>query len=98
MRERPRSCGSAEGVGFEPTVPEGTTVFETVRFGRSRIPPGGSLSAPLVGEEAVEQGGAPIGQDAGGDRQLVVQAGVDTQVVERAAGPGLRVGGPEDQP
>ena len=29
----------AEGVGFEPTVPGGTMVFETIRFGRSRIPP-----------------------------------------------------------
>src|SRR5580704_303798 len=29
----------AEGVGFEPTVPCDTTVFETVRFVRSRIPP-----------------------------------------------------------
>ncbi|GEM_PF-2668655 len=30
----------AEGVGFEPTVPmTGTTVFETARFGHSRIPP-----------------------------------------------------------
>ena len=28
----------AEGVGFEPTVPCDTTVFETVRFVRSRIP------------------------------------------------------------
>jgi hypothetical protein len=27
-------------VGFEPTEPGGSTVFETVRFGRSRIPPG----------------------------------------------------------
>ena len=31
----------AEGVGFEPTVPCDTTVFETVRFVRSRIPPTG---------------------------------------------------------
>ena len=29
----------AEEVGFEPTVPCRTTVFETVRFGRSRTPP-----------------------------------------------------------
>src|SRR5256885_16173589 len=34
----------AEGVGFEPTEPGGSTVFETVRFGRSRIPPGGESS------------------------------------------------------
>ena len=29
----------AERVGFEPTVPFRTTVFETVRFGRSRTSP-----------------------------------------------------------
>ena len=29
----------AERVGFEPTVPYGTTVFETARFGRSRTSP-----------------------------------------------------------
>src|SRR5262249_5677350 len=32
----------AEGVGFEPTVACATMVFETIRFGRSRIPPGRS--------------------------------------------------------
>jgi hypothetical protein len=31
------SC--AEGVGFEPTDPVRSMVFETIRFGRSRIPP-----------------------------------------------------------
>src|SRR3954467_4334452 len=35
----------AEGVGFEPTVTCATMVFETIRFGRSRIPPGGMLRA-----------------------------------------------------
>ena len=34
----------AEAVGFEPTVPGGTTVFETVRFGRSRTPPAQRLT------------------------------------------------------
>ena len=38
---------TAEGVGFEPTVPCDTTVFETVRFVRSRIPPKG-LAEPLT--------------------------------------------------
>jgi tRNA(adenine34) deaminase len=33
----------AEEVGFEPTVPVDTAVFETARFGRSRTPPGESL-------------------------------------------------------
>ncbi len=40
----PKGSGSsklcmAERVGFEPTVPYGTTVFETARFGRSRTSP-----------------------------------------------------------
>jgi hypothetical protein len=35
----------AEGVGFEPTVTCATMVFETIRFGRSRIPPGGIVTA-----------------------------------------------------
>ena len=33
----------AEEVGFEPTVPVDTAVFETARFGRSRTPPWTSL-------------------------------------------------------
>ena len=35
-----RSGPMAEGVGFEPTVTCATMVFETIRFGRSRTPPG----------------------------------------------------------
>jgi hypothetical protein len=35
--------GMAERVGFEPTVPYGTTVFETARFGRSRTSPRGKF-------------------------------------------------------
>ena len=33
----------AEAVGFEPTVPVDTAVFETARFGRSRTLPRSSL-------------------------------------------------------
>src|SRR5262249_54975333 len=40
-QEDPGGREMAEGVGFEPTVPGGTMVFETIRFGRSRIPPAG---------------------------------------------------------
>ncbi len=40
----PLTCSfAAEGVGFEPTVTCATMVFETIRFGRSRIPPGEML-------------------------------------------------------
>ena len=37
----------AEEVGFEPTVPGDTAVFETARFGRSRTPPLTSLQRDL---------------------------------------------------
>ena len=37
----------AEEVGFEPTVPGDTAVFETARFGRSRTPPSRSLPRTL---------------------------------------------------
>jgi hypothetical protein len=36
---RDLSCTMAEGVGFEPTVPFGTTVFKTASLNRSDIPP-----------------------------------------------------------
>jgi tRNA(adenine34) deaminase len=39
----------AEEVGFEPTVPIDTAVFETARFGRSRTPPGESLQLDPIG-------------------------------------------------
>ena len=38
---------TAEEVGFEPTVPGDTAVFETARFGRSRTPPSTSLQRGL---------------------------------------------------
>src|SRR5664280_3086989 len=44
-RNRNTTSELAEGVGFEPTVPCDTTVFETVRFVRSRIPPPKRLAA-----------------------------------------------------
>ena len=44
----------AEGVGFEPTVPCDTTVFETVRFGHSRIPPDERLVAATAEEPGQE--------------------------------------------
>ena len=50
-----RDITTAEGVGFEPTVPCDTTVFETVRFVRSRIPPPVRLVAAPALEEPGEQ-------------------------------------------
>ena len=36
----------AEEVGFEPTVPEGTTVFKTAAFDHSATPPYSTQSPP----------------------------------------------------
>src|SRR5664280_2602292 len=47
---------AAEEVGFEPTVPVDTAVFETARFGRSRTPPSTSLqrtTGPAFGRAGV---------------------------------------------
>ncbi len=59
----------AEGVGFEPTVPCDTTVFETVRFVRSRIPPPERLAATpdTAGSRSVR----PWAWWRGGARRLV---------------------------
>src|SRR5436853_4968992 len=48
---------AAEGVGFEPTEPGGSTVFETVRFGRSRIPPAEKSRTPAPGVARRRSGG-----------------------------------------
>ena len=40
------SMEKTERVGFEPTVPGGTTVFETVRFNHSRTSPATSVRQP----------------------------------------------------
>src|SRR5580693_8071448 len=58
-----------------------TTVFETVRFGRSRIPPSTSVPGRLLvsggsapaGEERFEEGGRLGGAHAVGDRDLVIE-------------------------
>jgi hypothetical protein len=44
----------AEGVGFEPTVPFGTPVFETGTFGHSVTPPGVSHYSSVVGLERID--------------------------------------------
>src|SRR5207237_7081983 len=89
----------AEGVGFEPTVTCATMVFETIRFGRSRIPPGrdstGSGCAPRS-EERGEQVAALLGPHTRDDVDLVIEAGIRGEVVETSGGPGLRIGRAED--
>src|ERR1019366_4740391 len=73
------------------------TLFETVRFVRSRIPPPGRLAAAPGGEESGQQCGRFCRPDPDGDRYLVVEPGIGAQVVEGAACPRLHVGGPVDQ-
>src|SRR5947209_20105728 len=61
----PENGSGAEGVGFEPTVACATTVFETVRFGRSRIPPSTRLPAAWGGEEGAQKVDDALALDAG---------------------------------
>ena len=51
---------AAEEVGFEPTVPVDTAVFETARFGRSRTPPSKSLQR-TAGPASGRYGRAGVG-------------------------------------
>ena len=53
---------------------------------------------PLRGEERRQEGGAFGGSDATGDLEFVVEPGIGAEVVQRAAGAGPRVAGPEDDP
>src|SRR4029078_12164646 len=98
MSMTPPALPRAEGVGFEPTVTCATMVFETIRFGRSRIPPRrdstGSGTAPRS-EEAREQVTALVSAHSRDDLGLVVEAGIGREVVEAAARAGLRIGGTE---
>src|SRR5215471_12496322 len=80
----------AEGVGFEPTVGCPTMVFETIRFGRSRIPPwrivpvGAFRSAGRTAprrEELAQQRGAFVGAYTALDGEGVVESRVGVQVV-----------------
>src|SRR5207245_3414334 len=93
----PLTCSfDAEGVGFEPTVTCATMVFETIRFGRSRIPPGrdstGSGRATRSKERG-EQVAALLGPHPRDHVDLVIEAGIRREVVETSRGAGLRIGG-----
>ena len=84
----------AEGVGFEPTVGCPTMVFETIRFGRSRIPPPGSVPRGLHASSGVRRRCraarlATRGEEAREQRRrfLGAHAGVDRErVVEPRVG------------
>src|SRR5580700_1920911 len=101
----PRSLGlPAEGPGpdgwrrewdLNPRWAKPTTVFETVRFGRSRIPPRGACCAARSGyrrrtgvvgaatsrEELAQQCTRLIGEHPRRDGQLVVEPRIGAQVV-----------------
>ena len=49
-------------------------------------------------EEVLEQAGAVVGEDAGGDFEPVVEPAVADDVVETAAGAGLGIGAAVDEP
>ena len=59
-----------------------TTVFETARFGHSRIPPGARLAEDVaaVGEEVPQQGAGAFSAHTADDFDLVVEAGVRAQI------------------
>src|SRR3954451_24422827 len=89
------------GWDLNPRCPKDTTVFETVRFGRSRTPPraiDGSCSGSVGCEEGLQEATSSLGLYAGDDGDFVVEPRVGTEVVERTAGPGLGVDGPEHHP
>ena len=67
--------------------------------GRPTDRPGSTRGSagPAIGEEGREQAGRFSGPHPRGDRHLVVEPGVGAQVVERAAGTRLRIGGAEDE-
>src|SRR5205814_9006971 len=58
----------------------------------------GLHAAPPCAEELLDHRRAVLGEDAGGQPALVVEAGVLEDVVERGGGPGLLVGRPVDHP
>src|SRR5437764_14956777 len=75
----------SEAISAHPDLPckPVRTLFETVRFGRSRIPPGGSLGPrrrATLGEEAAQEGGGLLRPDARDDGHLMAETGIGGQV------------------
>ena len=73
----------AEEVGFEPTVPGDTAVFETARFGRSRTPPSRSLqrSFPATFVAAPWCFGKFVDVDDTANDELFMRAALDIAIV-----------------
>src|ERR1019366_3947547 len=96
--------------GFEPTAPMRENGFRDRPIRPFSHPSGeilaGPPSAPDCGrrrerpfpcKERGQKGCTLRCTHAGGDRQLVVESRVATQVIEGSAGPRTRIGGPVDQ-
>ena len=81
--------------------PEATTAFEAAPFVRSGNPPPARVAAPrLSGARRRRRCSRAVDSSARTPWvtvDLVVEAGIGAEVVERARGAGLRVGGAEDQ-
>jgi tRNA(adenine34) deaminase len=75
----------AEEVGFEPTVPGDTAVFETARFGRSRTPPSSSLQRAFVttfgASTAVWNSRKFVVVDDTANDELFMRAAIDMAIV-----------------
>ncbi len=98
---RPRLVGGGSGIRTHGG-PKTTTAFEAAPFVRSGIPPSddatGEARAACPGRTRARTSAHASARTPGGDRELVVEAGVDAEVVERATGAGLGIGGAEDDP
>src|SRR5437879_2208744 len=107
MMHRGTGAGPRAGaveVGFEPTEPvkahalsrRARSAASVLHLGHYRGALQGLDPAPPGPEELLDDGGALVPEDAGGQVALVVQAGVLHDVVERVGGPRLLVGGAVD--
>ncbi len=83
--ELPERCdsdnGGGSGIRTHGALTD-TTVFETARFGHSRIPPAGRLAQGVatICEEVPQERTGRTGAHAAGDFDLVVEAGIGTQI------------------
>ena len=80
-----RVCSSSGGSGIRTHgALADTTVFETARFGHSRIPPGARLADDVatVCEEVPQQCPGLLSAHAADNVDLMVETGVRTQIEE----------------
>ena len=88
--------GTAEEVGFEPTVPQrGTPVFETGPFNHSGTPPENLdrwADRATFLEEPREDRATFFTQEPRRDLGAVIEPGIRDEPVQAVAGPGLGIG------